>query len=221
MDAPHTDPFPEAALAAPFRMIVATTLVATVCVQLIDYVAGDYARGAVIGMVMLVGFFAWREAAHGRIERGAILIFHTAAIALVVRLWLGYGLRDFAIAGFPALLFLGCVFLSARAYWLLTAIIIGGTLVVGSVEVAGLRSGGSDATVRPGSFANLIVVLTATAIGGRALVHAVRDSLRRERALRDSLRWTQERLEKIVRSSQHAIVVSRPTDGVILSLIHI
>jgi hypothetical protein len=141
-------------------------------VQLIDYVRGRLrARGGdrhgdAGGLLRVAGSGA------RRIERGAILIFHTAAIALVVRLWLGYGLRDFAIAGFPALLFLGCVFLSARAYWLLTAIIIGGTLVVGSVEVAGLRSGGSDATVRPGSFANLIVVLTATAIGGRALVHA-------------------------------------------------
>lgn len=216
MDAPRTDPFPEAALAAPFRLIVATTLVATACVQLIDYLSGDYLRGAVIGVVMLVGFFAWREAARGRMERAAIVIFHTAAFSLVVRLWLGYGLRDFAIAGFPALLFLGCVFLSARGYWLLAAIIIGGTLFVGFAELAGLRPGGRDATVRAGSFANLIVVLSATAIGGRALVHAVRDSLRRERALRDSLRWTQERLEKIVRSSQNAIVVSRPADGVIL-----
>src|SRR4029079_13933811 len=79
-------------------------------------------------------------------------------------------------------------------------------------EPLGLRPGGG-VPVRPSSLANLVIVLAACAAGGRALMDAVRSGYAREQALSGALASTPERMDKVFRSSQNAIVVSRVADG--------
>ena len=207
-----SQPTSESALAAPFRAIAAVVIAGSVAVQVVDLMTGEYLRGAMIAAIAVVGIIAWRLAAGGRIEAAATLLFSLIVVAVTMRLWVGNGMRDFGIAVYPAVLFLGCVFLQARAYWFLSALVVGSALAAGLGEIYGLRRDGVI-PVAAGSLANLIITLVACAAGGRSLMSAVRAGFARERALSGRLALSEERMDKIFRSSQNAIVVSRLTDG--------
>jgi diguanylate cyclase (GGDEF)-like protein/PAS domain S-box-containing protein len=200
------------ALYVPFRAIAIAMIAGGIAVQVVDFVTAEYLRGAMVAGIVAVGAIAWRMAKRGAIEAAAALLFCTTVVAITLRLWVGSGLRDFGVAVYPAVLFLGCIFLQARAYWILSALVVAGALAVGGGEILGLRPPGV-VPVRPGSLANLLIVLVACAAGGRALMDAVRAGHAREKALSGALASTEERMDKVFRSSQNAIVVSRMADG--------
>ncbi len=205
------------ALYAPFRAITAAMLVGAIAVQVVDYLTGDYLRGAMLAVIAAVSVIAWRIAARGRIEVAATFLFCLTVVAITMRLWVNNGLRDFGVAVYPAVLFLGCLFLEKRAYWILSTLVLAGALAVGLGEIYGFRPA-SAIPVRAGSLANLMIVLAACAAGGRALMDAVRAGRAREQALSGALAVTTERMDKVFRSSQNAIVVSRVADGFYLDV---
>lgn len=200
------------ALYGPFRTIAFAVVAGSLAVQVVDLVTGQYLRGAMTAGIVLVGILAWRMAARGAIDLAASFLFGFIVIAITLRLWVGSGLRDFGVAVYPAALFLGCIFLHARAYWVLAALVLAGALAVGLGEIHGLRAA-TVVPVRPGNLVNLMVILVACAVGGRVLMDAVRSGYAREKALSGALARTEERMDKVFRSSQNAIVVSKVADG--------
>ena len=211
--APFTREDETRALAPPFRAILLIMLASAGAVQVVDFAAGQYLRGAMSVLLFAVVLGGWLLQRRGATEQAAILVFYTLALSLTVRVWLGYGLHDFAIAAYPAILFLGCVFLPARAYWGLSALVLVAATAIGVAEITGVRAGMPGTIVTPARLINLLIILAGTAVGGRALTYAVRSGVRREHALSGALRTTEERLEKIFQASHNAIVVSRLHDG--------
>jgi diguanylate cyclase (GGDEF)-like protein/PAS domain S-box-containing protein len=205
-------PYPAEALAGPFRAILAAVILGSCAVQAVDLVTGQYARGMLIAAIAGVGLIAWRVAARGAIDAAAMVLFGFIVVAITTRMWVGNGLRDFGIAAYPAVLFLGCLFLRTRAYWALSAMVLAGALAVGLGDVLGWRAG-TGIPVRAGNLANLMIILVVCAAGGRALMSAVREGYARERALSGALAVSQERMDRIFRATQNAIVVSRVEDG--------
>jgi diguanylate cyclase (GGDEF)-like protein/PAS domain S-box-containing protein len=202
----------QSALAAPFRAITAVVIAGGLAVQVVDLVTGQYLRGAMVAAIAVVGIVAWHLASRGRVELAATLLFGFIVVAITMRLWVGNGLRDFGVAVYPATLFLGCIFLRSRAYWFLSALVVASALAAGLGEIHGLRPAGV-VPIAASSLANLMIILVACAAGGRALMNAVREGFARERALSGRLALSEERMDKIFRSSQNAIVVSRVSDG--------
>lgn len=200
------------ALFVPFRAITVAMIMGAVAVQIVDLVTGEYLRGAMLAAIVVVGVIAWRIAAGGAIEAAAAFLFCFTAVAVTMRLWMNNGLRDFGVAVYPAVLFVGCIFLQARAYWILSVLILACATAVGLGEIYGLRPP-SAIPVRPSSLVNLLIVLGACAAGGRTLMDAVLAGHARERALSGALARSEERMDKVFRSSQNAIVVSRVTDS--------
>lgn len=218
----HTQPGPDAesrALATPFRVILLAIAVTAVLAQLIDAWVGEYWRIVFTIPVLAVLAIAWRIGERGSIARAALLVFYMGAIVLTARLWTGgHGLRDFSVAAYPTLLFFGCVFIPGKAaYWGLAAFVLACVGITGGLEVAGLRGPGLYPLELP-RLVNLLVILAASAAGGRALTMTVRRAFDRERTLSGALRTSEERIEKVFRASHGAIVVSSLEDGTYLEV---
>jgi len=206
-----------AILAEPLRGIAAAAFAGSFLVLVADLLLADWPRAAAMGLMLIASGVTLALCRAGRAGLGALVLLHGLALMFTARIVLGNGLRDFASAGYPAVLFLGCVFLRSRAYWQLAAVVLGSALAAG---VAQVTSGATYVTpsVGPAGVASLLVLLTACAVGGRSLMRAIRSAAKRERALTSELAHTQERLEKFFNSSQNAVVVSRLEDGLHLEV---
>ena len=204
---------PRSALAAPLRTIVATVAIALGIAAILNLATGKYATGAASLAASVAALLAWRIAARGNIELAASIAFYALAGALTVFLWVGHGTRDYGIAGFPAVLFLGCVFLASGAYWGLAACVLAGVTALGMAELSGVLPSAAGPPPELRNLVNLWIIVGASAVGGRVLMQAVRASFARERSLSGALQSSEERMQKIFRSSQNAIVVSRLDDG--------
>ena len=209
---------PQRALAAPLRTIVATMAIALAIAALLNLATGKYATGAASLAASVASVFAWKIAARGNIPLAASIAFYALAVALTVFLWVGHGTRDYGLAGFPAVLFLGCVFLGSGAYWGLAACVLAGVTALGMAELSGLLPHGAGPPPELRNLVNLWIIIGASAVGGRVLMQAVRASFTREQSLSGALQSSQERLQKIFRASQNAIVVTRLDDGTYLEV---
>ncbi len=208
----------QAAFAAPLRTIVATMAIALGLAALLNLFTGKPVTGAASLAASLASFCAWRLAARGQIQLAAAIAFYALAFALTAFLWVGHGTRDYGIAGFPAVLFLGCVFLGARAYWGLALFVLAATTALGVAELTGTLHGQLGPPPELRNLINLWIIIGASAVGGRVLMQALRASFARERSLSGALQRSEDRIQKIFRSSQNAIVVSRFDDGTYLEV---
>ncbi len=200
-------------LARPLRGIVWTLLLVTAGLAVFNLVFGAFVTGVVSAVASVVLALALRWVKAGRLYDGASLAFFSIAVGMIAFMWVGHGTRDYAIAGVPALIFAGCVFLDRRRYWALAALLCGGTSAIGIAEMLGWRAMQSAWPTTWSSLANLWIILGGTAVGGRALMEGVQASFARERELSGALKTTSDRMERIFRSSQDAIVISSLRDG--------
>ena len=199
------------ALAEPLRGIAVAAFAGSSVVLTADLALGDWPRALVMVLMLAASGAAVGLCKAGRTNLAAVLLLHALALMFTSRIVLGQGLRDFASAGYPAVLFVGCVFLRSRAYWQLAAVVLGSALAAGVAQV--MSGNAAQAPVSPAAVASLFTLLVACAVGGRSLMRAIRTAAKRHRALASELAHTQERLEKFFNSSQNAVVVSRFEDG--------
>ncbi|MBL8521227.1 MAG: EAL domain-containing protein [Betaproteobacteria bacterium] len=202
----------DSAFATPLKGLIltfaaVTTLLAVSSVLTLRITTAGIAVVATVGLL-----WAWHVALGGAYARAAAQAFAIVSVAMVAFLWVGNGTRDYGMTGVPALIFAGCVFLSARAYWAQAAFLTLGVTVIGVAELMGVRAV-KGPPVELASLINLWVMLAGTAIGGRVLMRGVQAAFAREAALSGKLEQTAERLERIFRSSQDAIVISSLRDG--------
>ncbi|MEO8102804.1 MAG: EAL domain-containing protein [Betaproteobacteria bacterium] len=209
---------PQSAIAAPLRTIVATMAIALAIAGMLNLFTGKSATGAASLAASLASLIAWRLAAQGRIQLSASIAFYSLACALTVFLWVGHGTRDYGVAGFPAVLFLGCVFLATHAYWGLAIGVLAAVTALGMAELAGALPGQLGPPPEPRNLINLWIIIGASAVGGRVLMQAVLTALARERTLSGALQVSEDRMQKVFRSSQNAIVVARYDNGTYLEV---
>ena len=205
-------------MAAPLRSIVATMAIALGAAALLNLTTGKYATGTASLAASIASLVAWRLAMRGNVQLAASIAFYALALALTAFLWVGHGTRDYGVAGFPAVLFLGCIFLASRAYWGLAACVLAAVTVLGMAELLEILPHYAGPPPELRNLVNLWIIIGASAVGGRVLMQAVRASFERERTLSGALQSSQERLQKIFRSSQNAIVVTRLDDGTYLDV---
>lgn len=206
-------------MAAPLRAITVTMAVALGVGAALNFGGGRLLTGSASLAASITSVIAWRMVASGRnFQLSASLAFYSLALALTAFLWAGHGTRDYGLAGYPAVLFLGCVFLNTGAYWGLAACVLTAVTVLGVAELTGARPPivGPPAELR--NLINLWLIIGGSAIGGRVLMSALLKSLARQRSLFGALQSSEDRLQKILRSSQNAIVVSRLSDGTYLEV---
>ena len=173
----------QSAVAAPLRTIAATIGFALGAAALLNLLTGKTATGVASLAASLAALYAWRLAARGQVQLAASIAFYALAMALTVFLWVGHGTRDYGIAGFPAVLFLGCVFLGSWAYWGLAIFVLAAVTALGMAELSGTLPGQLGPPPELRNLINLWIIIGASAVGGRVLMQAVRASLARERSL--------------------------------------
>ncbi|MBL8524059.1 MAG: EAL domain-containing protein [Betaproteobacteria bacterium] len=206
-------------MAAPLRAIAATIVVALLLGAVLNLAGGRPVTGsASLFGAAAAGFAWWWTARGGSLQTSASIAFYSLAFTLTVFMWVGQGTRDYGLAGYPAVLFLGCVFLARYAYWGLAAFVLAAVTVLGVAELTDLRPVVFGPPPELRNLINLWVIIGASAVGGRVLMRAVRSSLLRERSLSGALQSSEDRMQKILRSSQNAIVVSRFSDGTYLEV---
>ncbi len=204
---------PQALLGAPLRL-VHVALGTGFCVAFVINLAFGVVRTAVAtGAAALMMALAWRLAARGRIDASAILTFYTLAAILAVLALAGYGTRDYSLIAISAAVFAASVFLRPVAYWILAGVMVLGVVALGVAEIAGAFRPPQVPPTGPREILNLVILVGTAAIGGRGLMYAIRSAFAREKALSGELVSSQERIQKLFRSSQNAIVVSRLEDG--------
>lgn len=210
---------PDDALRAPLSKVVAVVGVAMSLGVLLNVTQGRWLTGAACAISVLGCLAARAMVARGQsIGSAASVAFYTMALAITAILWARNGTRDYSLAAYPAVLFLGCVFLNARAYWGLAGFVLLALTTVSVGELTGTRAAPPGPPPEWTNLANLWVIIGACAVGGRVLLHAVRSSLARENTLSDALRTAEERMRTVLRSSPNAIVVSRLSDGAYLEV---
>ncbi|MBL8512569.1 MAG: EAL domain-containing protein [Betaproteobacteria bacterium] len=201
------------ALARPLQGIVWTLLAVTAALAVFNVLWGLLATGVVSSVTALVLAWSVRCVRGGRLNDGATLAFYSIACGILAFMWVAKGTRDYSIAGVPALIFAGCVFLDRVRYWGLALLLCGGVSAIGVAEVLGLRQAHAPVATTWSAMVNLWIILGGTAVGGRALMEGVQASFARERELSGALRVTSDRMARIFRSSQDAIVISSLKDG--------
>jgi diguanylate cyclase (GGDEF)-like protein/PAS domain S-box-containing protein len=169
--------------------------------------------GVVTGVAAAMMVVAARVASAGRINQSAILTFYTLAAILAGLVLAGYGTRDYAMIAATSVVFAASVFLRPLAYWILAACLVLGVAALGIAEVTGAFNPPTAPATGTREVLNLLILVGATAIGGRGLMFAIRSAFAREKALSGELEISRERIQKLFRSSQNAIVVSRLEDG--------
>jgi diguanylate cyclase (GGDEF)-like protein/PAS domain S-box-containing protein len=209
----------EDSLLAPLRAIGITMAIALGAGAALNLAGGRWVTGSASLFAAVLALLAWRLLKNVRnFQLAASLAFFGLAIALTAFLWAGHGTRDYGLAGYPAVLFLGCVFLKSRAYWGLAACVLAAVTALGVAELTGARP---PVIGPPAEFRNLInlwLIIGGSAVGGRVLMSAVLKSFARERSLSGALQSAEDRMQKILRSSRSAIVVSRLSDGTYLEV---
>lgn len=201
------------ALLRPLTGIVWTLLVVAGGLAAFNLVFGLLATGLVSAVTALLIALALRWVRAGRMRDGATLAFFSIGAGTLLFMWVANGTRDYAMAGVPALIFAGCVFLDRSRYWGLAAMLCVGVSFIGVAEVMGWRVSHMPQATTWSSLVNLWITLAGTAIGGRALMEGVQRSFARERELSGALQMTSDRMARIFRSSQDAIVISSLQDG--------
>ena len=201
------------ALLRPLTGIVWTLLVVAAGLAVFNLVFGLFATGLVSAVTALLIALALRWVRAGRLQDGATLAFFSIGAGTLLFMWVANGTRDYAMAGVPALIFAGCVFLDRSRYWGLAAMLCLGVSFIGVAEVMGWRASHLPQLTTWSSLVNLWITLAGTAVGGRALMEGVQRSFARERELSGALQTTSDRMARIFRSSQDAIVISSLQDG--------
>ena len=201
------------ALARPLLGIGWTLLIVTGGLAVFNLVFGMMATGVVSAVTALLLAVALRWMRAGRLHDGATLAFYSIGAGVLAFMWVANGTRDYAMAGVPALIFAGCVFLNRSRYWGLAAMLCGGVSVIGVAEVLGMHPSQIPQSATWSSQVNLWIILAGTAVGGRALMEGVQASFLRERELSGALKSASDRMARIFRSSQDAIVISSLKDG--------
>lgn len=204
---------PRSPLGAPLRIVhfsLGTGFALAFVVNLSFGVARTAVATGAAAAMMLV---AWRMAASGRINQSAIVTFYTLAAILAGLALAGYGTRDYSLIALSAAVFAASVFLKPVAYWILAIAMVLGVAALGTAEIAGAFRPMPVPATGIREVLNLMILVGAAAIGGRGLMFAIRSSFAREQALSGELESSQERIQKLFRSSQTAIVVSRLEDG--------
>jgi diguanylate cyclase (GGDEF)-like protein/PAS domain S-box-containing protein len=209
---------PDPSLARPLRLVLITIVVTMAAALAVNFLAGR-TRSAVPSLVMLAATaLAWGIARRGHFRAAAVALFYSLALGVTALLWVGNGVRDHAMAGYPAVLFAGCVFLGPAAYWGLTALVLAGLGATGAAELTGfLASPFSDHNDLRGLI-NLCLIMGGSAVSGRVLMVTIRAAAARERALSGALRDSEATAQKIFHSSQSTIAVSRLSDGTYLDV---
>jgi diguanylate cyclase (GGDEF)-like protein/PAS domain S-box-containing protein len=203
---------------APLRSILVTITASAAGLAAVGFATGSTAMGAIaLACAALMGV-ALLLLARGASTRAAELAFGGMAVCLLAYLWTGLGTRDYGLAAIAVVLFLGCVFLGARSYWLLAGFLLAGVLGIGIAELTGLRASPASLRTSVGGLLNLSIIIVGSTVGGRALTNAVANSLRREQDLSGQLARSEDRLRKIFMSSHDAIVVTRASDGTYLEV---
>lgn len=204
---------PRSLLGAPLR-IVHVSLGAGFCVAFAINLAFGVVRTAVAtGAAALMMAVAWRMAARGRIDDSANVTFYTLAAILAGLALVGHGTRDYSLIALSAAVFAASVFLRPVAYWALAGLMVLGVAALGVAEIAGGFRPLPVPATGTREVLNLMILVGAAAIGGRGLMYAIRSAFAREQALSGELVSSQERIQKLFRSSQNAIVVARLEDG--------
>lgn len=216
--APAPDPGPDESLAKPFRLMLLTIGSTLAAVGVLYLLSGKPRTGSVGVSLAATTVVAWGLLERGRFAIASGVFFYALALGLLAFLWTGYGVRDYGILGYAALLFAGCVFLSARAYWGLAALVLAGVGAFGVAELAGVVRNSFSPHVTALSLTSLLLVLAASAAGGRVLMHAMRSSAARARELSGALGDSEAALQRVFRSSQSALSVSRLADGLYLDV---
>ncbi|MGE0355715.1 MAG: putative bifunctional diguanylate cyclase/phosphodiesterase [Burkholderiales bacterium] len=212
------DPGPDPSLAAPFRLLLAAIGAALAVLAVVNLLSGKIATGSVAVVLATLTTLAGVIAERIGFRVAAAAVFYALALGLFAFQLAGYGMRDYAIAGYPAILFAGCVFLGANAYWGLAALMMAGAAALGGAEHFGLfRNELSDHVDLRTTF-NFVLLIAASAAGGRILMKAIRAAAMRERALTGALQDSEDTVRRFFRSSQSAISVSRLDDGTYLEV---
>ncbi|MBL8520946.1 MAG: EAL domain-containing protein [Betaproteobacteria bacterium] len=206
------------AMAAPLRGIAIAMAVFFALGAVVNLPAGRVLTGGACAAGTLAGLAAWAMVRRGAsLQWSASLSFYAMALVVTALLWAGNGTRDYGLAGYPAVLFLGCVFLATAAYWGLAACVLVAVTLIAVAEINGLKPVPGPPTDFRALF-NLWLIMGASAVGGRVLMQAVRSALTREQNLSGALKTSQERLSKLLSTSPNAIVVSRFSDGTYLEV---
>lgn len=205
-------------MVAPLRAICVAMAVFFGLGAVVNFATGRPVTGTASLLGAMAGVVAWHVASREQlVQLSAAIAFFAMALTVTAFLWIGNGTRDYGLAGYPAVLFLGCVFLGSVVYWGLAAFVVLAVTLIAIAEINGIKPmPGQMADFR--NLVNLWLILGASAVGGRVLMEAVRASLRREAHLSGALRSSEDRLAKLLRSSSNAIVVSRFSDGTYLEV---
>lgn len=186
---------------------------------LINLPQGRWIVGLACLGAALAAVASGKLARHGSsLQAAASLCFYALATAVTAIMWARNGTRDYGLAAYPAVLFVGCVFLGTRAYWGLAALVLLSVTVLGVAELTGARATVYGPPPEWVNLLNLWAIIGGSAVGGRVLLQAVRSSLTRERHLASALQSSQDRMQTMLRSSSAAIVVSRLADGMYLEV---
>lgn len=204
---------PQTLLAIPLRILHVALIVGLAAASALNFAFGFPTTGMATAIGAAVCALAWRIAAAGRIDASAAITFYMIVAILGTLVFLGHGTRDYGLIAMVATVFAASVFLPPRAYWVLAAVIIGGATLLGVAEMAGWFHPRPVPATGAREILNLLIIIGASTLGGRALTIAIRSAFARERALSGALRSSQDRIQKIFRSSQNPIVVSSLANG--------
>ena len=210
---PATGGDSQAALAVPLRIVHAAMVVGLGIATALNFAYGVVATAVATGLGAGVCLVAWRIAAAGRVMASAMMTFYLIVAILSVLVLVGHGTRDYGLIAIPGVVFAAGVFLRPRAYWGLAASVIAGVLVLGVAELSGAFQPRAVPATGARELLNLLLIVVASAVGGRGLMFAIRSALARERSLSGALQESQERIQKLFRASQNPIVVCRLEDG--------
>jgi diguanylate cyclase (GGDEF)-like protein/PAS domain S-box-containing protein len=211
--APAPDPGPDPALAGPFRLILLTVGVTLATFAAIYLATGAWRTGTAAFTLFTATVLSWGILERGRLALAAGVLLYSAALGSVAFLWNGYGVRDYAVVGYPILFFAGCVFLGTTAYWGLVALVLASVSIFGIAELSGAVRNSLSGHVSVLGIASLLIVLAAAAVAGRVLMLVVRASTDRARALSGALLDSEAIVQRVFRSTQNALSVSRLEDG--------
>jgi diguanylate cyclase (GGDEF)-like protein/PAS domain S-box-containing protein len=174
---------------------------------------GVWATAAATGAAALMMLAAWRIAQSGRVDLSAAVTFYTLCAILAVLAVVGHGTRDYSLIAIGASVFAASVFLKPRAYWTLGALAVAGMAALAVAEMHGWYVPRAVPATGARELLNLVILVVAATFGGRGLMVAIRSAIAREAALSGELRSSEDRIQKLFRSSQNPIVVSRLEDG--------
>jgi len=202
-----------APLTEAFRLVLGAILAGLCVASVANILFGRHDTGIAAAVGAGICFAAWRLLTPGRLDVAATVTFYALVAVLMSLVLVGHGTRDYGLFAVGGIVFAASLFLGPRAYWGLAGTLTVAVVLIALAEFEGWYHPRPVPATGPREMLNIVLIVVASAFGARGIMFAIRSAFARERALSGELVSSQERIQKLFRSSQNAIVVSRLEDG--------